>query len=147
MKNCNFNWETKSFIFSKWGIFVIRTFCRRSKWIMRYFQFSWILLIWCWCGWASSLTSSPFTTLELLVILGSWCKLFSIYSIKITLLSSQLDIYSAEELKNIKDFALYVALFQASWYFKCPLASSAPLLHLHTILQMKRVAKHTPHIW
>ena len=71
----------------------------------------------------------------------------AIYSIKITLLSSQLDIYSAEELKNIKDVALFVPLFQASWNFKCPLASSAPLLHLHTILQMKRVAKHTPHIW
>ena len=70
----------------------------------------------------------------------------AIYSIKTTLLFSQIEIYSAEELNNIKDVALFVALFHASWYFKCPLASSAPMLHLQTISQMKRAAKHIPHI-
>ena len=52
----------------------------------------------------------------------------SIYSVKITILSKQLDFYS--------DVALFVALFHAPWFFLCPLASSAPMLHLNTISQM-----------
>ena len=71
----------------------------------------------------------------------------SIYSMKIFLLSSQLsDIYSAVELEQIKDVSTFVGLFHASWYFSGPVASHAPLLHLHTISQMKRVKKFMPEV-
>ena len=54
----------------------------------------------------------------------------SIYSMKIFLLSSQLsDIYSAEELQQIKDVAMFVGLFHASWYFSGPVASHASPAH------------------
>ena len=47
----------------------------------------------------------------------------SIYSMKIYLLSRQLDMYSDEELEQIKDVALFVGLFHAPWYFMSRLAS------------------------
>ena len=68
----------------------------------------------------------------------------SIYSIKIALISDQLDFYTTQELDNIKNIALFVALFHAPWYFKCCLPSSAPMLHLKTISQMKRAQRFIP---
>ena len=68
----------------------------------------------------------------------------SIYSLKIYLLSRQLEIYSGEELEQIKSVALFVGLFHAPWYFMCPLASSAPQLHLSTIHQMKKLQRFLP---
>lgn len=68
----------------------------------------------------------------------------SIYSMKIYLLSRQLDIYSDEELRQIKDLAMFVGLFHAPWYFSSPLASSAPMLHLLSISQMKQYKKYFP---
>ena len=68
----------------------------------------------------------------------------SIYSIKIYLLSRQLGIYPAEELDEIKSLALFVGLFHAPWYFQCPIASSAPMLHLSTIHQMKKLQRLLP---
>ena len=70
----------------------------------------------------------------------------SIYSMKIYLLSRQLDIYPEEELKQIKDVALFVGLFHAAWYFMSPLASSAPMMHLTTISHMKKLKKHLPDV-
>ena len=67
-----------------------------------------------------------------------------IYSMKIYLLSRQLDIYSVEELEEIKAVALFVGLFHAPWYFMSPLASTAPMLHLSTIYQMKKLKKILP---
>ena len=64
----------------------------------------------------------------------------SIYSLKISLLSKQLDnIYTKEQLSQVNHVAQFVGLFHAVWYFKCPLARSAPMLHLTTISQMKRL--------
>ena len=57
----------------------------------------------------------------------------SIYSMKVSLLSRQLEIYTDEELEQIKNVALFVGLFHAPWYFLSPLASSAPMLHLTSI--------------
>ena len=68
----------------------------------------------------------------------------SIYSVKIYLLSSQLDIFPEEELEQIKNVALFVGLFHAPWYFRSPLAISAPMLHLSTISQMKKLQKILP---
>ena len=70
----------------------------------------------------------------------------SIYSMKIYLLSRQLDIYNEEELEQIKSVALFVGLFHAPWYFMCPLASSAPMLHLSSIQQMKKLQKILPEL-
>ena len=71
----------------------------------------------------------------------------SVYSMKIFLLSTQLgDVYTKTELEQIKDVAMFVGLFHASWYFRCPIASQAPMLHLHTISQMKRVEKYMPEL-
>ena len=63
----------------------------------------------------------------------------SIYSMKIFLLSTQLNMYSSEELDQIMNVAMFVGLFHAPWYLMCPLAFSAPRLHLSTIHQMKKV--------
>ena len=68
----------------------------------------------------------------------------SIYSMKIFLLSRQLDIYSAEELEEIKSLGIFVGLFHAPWYFQCPLASTAPMLHLSSIHQMKKLKSILP---
>ena len=68
----------------------------------------------------------------------------SVYSMKIFLLSRQLDIYSKEQLDQIKSVAILVGLFHAPWYFMCPLASSAPKLHLSTIQQMKKLQRFLP---
>ena len=68
----------------------------------------------------------------------------SIYSLKISLLSKQLDLFTEDELTKIKNVALFVGLFHAPWYFKSPLASSAPMLHLTTISQMKRLGEIFP---
>ena len=70
----------------------------------------------------------------------------AIYSLKISLLSKQLNIYSSEEIEQIKAVALFVGLFHAAWYFKCPLASSAPMLHLKTISQMKKFMEYQPDV-
>ena len=71
----------------------------------------------------------------------------SIYSMKIYLLSKQLgDVFTDQEIEQIKNVAIFVGLFHASWYFSCSLASHAPILHLHTISQMKRVEKHMPEV-
>ena len=68
----------------------------------------------------------------------------SIHSIKIALLSKRLIIYTGDELEDFKQIALFVDIFHAPWYFKGPLASSAPMLHLSTISQMKRAMKDIP---
>ena len=70
----------------------------------------------------------------------------SIYSMKIVLLSKQITIYSKEELDEIKQVAFFVGLFHCAWYFKCSLACSAPMLHLSTVLQMKRLEKFLPEL-
>ena len=36
---------------------------------------------------------------------------------------------------------MYVGLFHALWYFKSPVASLAPMLHLTSIMQMKKMKK------
>ena len=63
----------------------------------------------------------------------------AIYSMKISLLSNQLDIYSQEDLAKVKSVAQFVGLYHAYWYFKSPVAVSAPVLHLSTISQMKKL--------
>ena len=63
----------------------------------------------------------------------------AIYSVKIILLLGQLDCYTAEEIEKVRDIATFVGLFYASWYFKCPLASGAPMLQLDSIIQMKNL--------
>ena len=68
----------------------------------------------------------------------------SIYSMKIFLLSRQLNMYTSEELDQIMNVAMFVGLFHAPWYLMCPLAFSAPRLHLSTIHQMKKVARFFP---
>ena len=70
----------------------------------------------------------------------------SIYSIKISLLSKQLSIYTDLELENIKEMALFVSIFHAPWYLKCPLPTSAPMLHLHSISQMYRATEYIPNL-
>ena len=68
----------------------------------------------------------------------------SIYSMKVYLLSRQLDIYSAKELEDIKSVGLFVGLFHTPWYFQSPLASKAPMLHLASIHQMKKLKNILP---
>ena len=68
------------------------------------------------------------------------------YSMKTTLLSRQLNIYTEEELNQIKGVASFVGLFHAAWYFKSPLASLSPMLHINTILQMKKVKQYMPDV-
>ena len=63
----------------------------------------------------------------------------SIYSMKIYLLSRQLDMYAEDELEKIKSLGLFVGLFHAPWYFQSHLASTAPMLHLNSIHQMKKL--------
>ena len=46
----------------------------------------------------------------------------------------------------MKNVALFVGLFHASWYFKAPLASSAPKLHLTSYSQMHRVKEFLPDV-
>ena len=70
----------------------------------------------------------------------------AIYSVKIILLSGQLDCYTAEEIEKVRDIATFVGLFYASWYFKCPLASGAPMLHLESIIQMKQLEQIMPEL-
>ena len=60
------------------------------------------------------------------------------------LLSRQLNIYSAKELEDIKSFGLFIGLFHAPWYFQSPLASRAPMLHLTSIHQMKKLKSILP---
>ena len=68
----------------------------------------------------------------------------SIYSLKISLLSKQLDLFSEDDLAKIKNVALFGGLFHAVWYFKSPLACPAPMLHLTTIPQMKKLGEIFP---
>jgi hypothetical protein len=68
------------------------------------------------------------------------------YSMKTILLSRQVVIYTDEEMDQITGVAMFVGLFHAAWYFKCPLASSAPMLHLNTIMQMKKAKKFLPDV-
>ena len=42
--------------------------------------------------------------------------------------------------------AFFVGLFHCAWYFQGPLASAAPMLHLSTIQQMKRLGKFLPEL-
>ena len=70
----------------------------------------------------------------------------AIYSLKIRLLSNQVDILSREEKDQIKVMAEFVGLFHSFWFLKCPVASSSPFLQLQSIMQMKRYGEHRPDI-
>lgn len=68
------------------------------------------------------------------------------YSMKITLLSKQIDFYSSDEIEQIKGVAFFIGLFYTSWYFKCFVPSVAPMLHLTTISQMKKFQEFFPDV-
>ena len=64
----------------------------------------------------------------------------AIYSLKIVLLQSQLDI-DCEKLKRLKQFADFVACYYAPNWFRCPLPAEAPRIDLEFMKKMIALSK------
>ena len=71
----------------------------------------------------------------------------AILSMKIKLLSNQVDVASSEELKNeIDSMSQFVSLYYAKWFLRSSLITASPRLDLEAIWEMKGYEAYKPEV-